>query len=121
MFGHSVESFDFFFLFILCINLNILSSGILLWEIFSLGQVPYPGIAASEQLFQRILDGYRMDKPLLASQEIFDVMLSCWNYTPETRPLFQELQMKIESLMDEEVKDVRSFNFKCEPSIKSFV
>lgn len=86
--------------------LIILLTGILLWEIFSLGQVPYPGIEAGTELYQKIRDGYRMDKPHLASQEIFDIMISCWNVNPETRPLFDALEQNLSSLLDESVKDV---------------
>lgn len=84
-------------------------SGILLWEIFSLGQTPYPGMAANEELFYRIQDGYRMDKPPFASQEIYDIMLSCWNLTPETRPLFSELVGNLEVLFDDDVRAVSSY------------
>lgn len=47
-----------------------------------------------------------MEKPSLASQEIFDIMLSCWYLVPETRPLFDQLQMKLAALLDDEVTSV---------------
>lgn len=62
-----------------------------MWELFTLGKTPYPGMEASEKLYQLLLDGYRMDKPEFATQKIYNVMLSCWSTNPESRPLFDKL------------------------------
>ncbi|XP_059350269.1 fibroblast growth factor receptor 1-like [Daphnia carinata] len=39
------------------------SYGILLWELFSLGKVPYSGMEAGHLLIKTIQQGYRMEKP----------------------------------------------------------
>ena len=49
---------------------DIWSYGIVLWEFFSLAKVPYPGMAADENLYMKLRDGYRMEKPNFANQEL---------------------------------------------------
>lgn len=49
---------------------DIWSYGIVLWELFSLAKVPYPGMAADENLYKKLRDGYRMEKPKCANQEL---------------------------------------------------
>lgn len=48
---------------------DVWSFGILLWELVTLGAVPYPGIAVQD-LFKLLKEGYRMDKPKNCSNEL---------------------------------------------------
>lgn len=49
---------------------DVWSFGIVLWELFSLGKVPYPGMDADQSLYFKIKDGYRMEKPEYATQDM---------------------------------------------------
>lgn len=49
---------------------DVWSFGILLWEFFSMGETPYPGIEVDERLYQKLLEGYRMESPQFASREV---------------------------------------------------
>lgn len=51
---------------------------------------------------------HQMEKPSFANQDIYDIMLNCWNAKPESRPLFNELERRIGSFLHESVKDVSS-------------
>lgn len=46
---------------------DIWSFGIVLWELFSLGETPYPGIDECLDLCSKLLNGYRMTKPKFAT------------------------------------------------------
>uniref|UniRef100_A0A8C5D690 receptor protein-tyrosine kinase n=1 Tax=Gouania willdenowi TaxID=441366 RepID=A0A8C5D690_GOUWI len=86
---------------------DVWSYGILLWEIFSLGNSPYPGMQVDSAFYQRIQEGYRMSKPAFAPIEIYDMMLSCWNPDPLKRPSFRKLVERSELLLSENTKNVR--------------
>lgn len=46
------------------------SYGVLMWEIFTLGGSPYPGIPV-EELFKLLKEGHRMDKPTNCTHELY--------------------------------------------------
>ncbi|KAJ6633342.1 Platelet-derived growth factor receptor alpha, partial [Pseudolycoriella hygida] len=84
---------------------DVWSFGIVMWELFSLGKVPYPGMDADQSLYMKLKDGYRMGKPENATQEIYDVMLHCWNANPESRPLFNALEKRLGKLLESGVAE----------------
>ncbi|KRG02703.1 uncharacterized protein Dmoj_GI14251, isoform B [Drosophila mojavensis] len=82
---------------------DVWSFGIVLWELFSLSKVPYPGIDPNQELFNKLNDGYRMEKPPYANQEIYEIMLECWRKSPESRPLFNVLERRFADMLGEDV------------------
>lgn len=85
---------------------DVWAFGIVLWELFTLAKVPYPGMDANETLYFKLRDGYRLEQPQYATRDIYDIMLNCWNIKPDTRPSFKELEKRLGSMMSENVKDV---------------
>ncbi|XP_038173511.1 fibroblast growth factor receptor 3-like isoform X6 [Arvicola amphibius] len=69
---------------------DVWSFGVLLWEIFTLGGSPYPGIPA-EELFKLLKAGYRMHKPADCPHDLYVVMRDCWRAVPSRRPTFKLL------------------------------
>uniref|UniRef100_A0A7N6BFW0 Vascular endothelial growth factor receptor 3 n=1 Tax=Anabas testudineus TaxID=64144 RepID=A0A7N6BFW0_ANATE len=70
---------------------DVWSFGVLLWEIFSLGASPYPGVQIDEEFCKRLKNGVRMRAPETASPEIYGIMLACWHGEPKERPTFPAL------------------------------
>uniref|UniRef100_A0A674NNA9 Fibroblast growth factor receptor n=1 Tax=Takifugu rubripes TaxID=31033 RepID=A0A674NNA9_TAKRU len=69
---------------------DVWSFGVLLWEIFTLGGSPYPGVPV-EELFKLLKEGHRMDKPSTCTHELYMMMRDCWNAVPSQRPTFKQL------------------------------
>ncbi|KAL3613153.1 hypothetical protein CASFOL_043000 [Castilleja foliolosa] len=61
------------------------------------GAVPRCGASRLPRLLRA---GYRMPKPNNCSQQLYDVMLSCWSAKPRNRPTFSELHEKIDELLN---------------------
>ena len=87
------------------IILKFSCSGIVLWELFSLGKTPYPGIDAGERFYDMLLKNYRMPRPDFAPREIYKLMLDCWAMEPTHRPRFRELVDVFGDLLGEGERD----------------
>ncbi|XP_028660653.1 tyrosine-protein kinase Fer isoform X1 [Erpetoichthys calabaricus] len=73
---------------------DVWSYGILLWETFSLGMCPYPGMT-NQQAREQVEKGYRMTCPQKCPEEIYKIMQRCWEYKPENRPKFADIQKEL--------------------------
>ncbi|CAF0811189.1 unnamed protein product [Didymodactylos carnosus] len=72
------------------IKSDVWSFGILLYELVSHGQVPYPSMGNREALDQ-IQRGYRMPRIESCPVQIYEYMLCCWDINPVNRPTFEHL------------------------------
>ncbi|XP_028655320.1 receptor-type tyrosine-protein kinase FLT3 [Erpetoichthys calabaricus] len=82
---------------------DVWSYGILLWEIFSLGVNPYPGIQVDQNFYKLIQNGFKMDQPFYATERIYTMMKSCWALEARKRPGFSHIVSFMESeLMEAE-------------------
>lgn len=70
---------------------DVWSYGILLWEIFSLGLNPYPGILVDRKFYKLVKDGYQMAQPVFAPKNVYSIMQACWALEPTRRPTFQHI------------------------------
>ncbi|XP_069058305.1 vascular endothelial growth factor receptor 1 [Pleurodeles waltl] len=83
---------------------DVWSYGVLLWEIFSLGASPYPGVQIDEEFCNRLKEGTRMRAPSYATPEIYQTMLDCWNSDPPERPRFTDLVERLGDLLQASVR-----------------
>uniref|UniRef100_A0A8C5VU58 Fibroblast growth factor receptor n=1 Tax=Microcebus murinus TaxID=30608 RepID=A0A8C5VU58_MICMU len=97
---------------------DVWSFGILLWEIFTLGGSPYPGIPV-EELFSLLREGHRMDRPPHCPPELYGLMRECWHAAPSQRPTFKQLVEALDKVLlavSEEYLDFRLTFGPCSPS-----
>uniref|UniRef100_A0A8B9GCD6 Mast/stem cell growth factor receptor Kit n=1 Tax=Amazona collaria TaxID=241587 RepID=A0A8B9GCD6_9PSIT len=80
---------------------DVWSYGILLWELFSLGSSPYPGMPVDSKFYKMIKEGYRMFSPECAPPEMYDIMKSCWDADPLQRPTFKQIVQLIEQQLSD--------------------
>ena len=59
--------------------------------------MPYFTMTNSEAM-EKIVEGYRLPQPEECSQDMYKLMLSCWNVNPEERPTFEKILETIEKL-----------------------
>uniref|UniRef100_A0A8C9YTP2 receptor protein-tyrosine kinase n=1 Tax=Sander lucioperca TaxID=283035 RepID=A0A8C9YTP2_SANLU len=85
---------------------DVWSFGVLMWEIFSLGASPYPGVQIDEEFCCRLKEGTRMRAPEYSSSEIYQTMLDCWQGEPQERPTFTELVEQLGDLLQASVQQI---------------
>ncbi|KAF7207375.1 tyrosine-protein kinase FRK [Nothobranchius furzeri] len=81
------------------IKSDVWSFGILLYEIMTFGQMPYPGMS-NIQAVQWLSKGHRMACPPKCPKVLHDIMLKCWKENESDRPTFETLQWQLEDFFD---------------------
>ena len=70
------------------------SFGILLWEVMSLGYMPYPG-RGNQEVMQLVTNGGRLEPPNFCPGPVYGLMCQCWHPIPEERPNFKTILERI--------------------------
>ncbi|XP_020500910.2 receptor-type tyrosine-protein kinase FLT3 [Labrus bergylta] len=84
---------------------DVWAYGILLWEIFSLGVTPYPGMKVDHTFYSMIEKGFKMECPYYADESVYEMMCKCWALDPCNRPSFSKaVSFMCDRLMDREEK-----------------
>ncbi|XP_058683646.1 angiopoietin-1 receptor isoform X2 [Poecile atricapillus] len=81
-------------------NSDVWSYGVLLWEIVSLGGTPYCGMTCAE-LYEKLPQGYRLEKPLNCDDEVYDLMRQCWKEKPYERPSFAQILVALNRMLED--------------------
>ncbi|XP_003415931.2 mast/stem cell growth factor receptor Kit isoform X2 [Loxodonta africana] len=87
---------------------DVWSYGIFLWELFSLGSSPYPGMPVDSKFYKMIKEGFRMFSPEHAPAEMYDIMKTCWDADPLKRPTFKQMVQLIEKQISDSTNHIYS-------------
>ncbi|XP_063602901.1 vascular endothelial growth factor receptor 1-like [Penaeus indicus] len=80
---------------------DVWSFGVVLWEIFSLGQNPYAGVEFDETFIAKVEEGVRLEKPKYATFNMYCTMRDCWAKNPLDRPSFPDLEARLSAMIGE--------------------
>nr|XP_012416412.1 PREDICTED: mast/stem cell growth factor receptor Kit isoform X8 [Odobenus rosmarus divergens] len=94
---------------------DVWSYGIFLWELFSLGSSPYPGMPVDSKFYKMIKEGFRMLSPEHAPAEMYDIMKTCWDADPLKRPTFKQIVQLIEKQISDSTNHIYSNLANCSP------
>ncbi|XP_022305312.1 uncharacterized protein LOC111112206 isoform X3 [Crassostrea virginica] len=76
---------------------DVWSYGVVLWEIFSMGEAPYEGVRSNE-LDSKLQKGLRLKKPEHCDDLFYKIMKKCWTYESDKRPNFEEILDELQTL-----------------------
>lgn len=69
---------------------DVWSFGVTIWEMYSFGESPYGDMKGSDAI--KLIDaGERLKQPEACPDNIYKIMLDCWNADAQKRPTFSEL------------------------------
>jgi serine/threonine protein kinase len=74
---------------------DVWSYAVTLWEIFSLGVIPWKGLTPIE-IRDCLAGGERLGRPERCPREMYQVMTSCWEERPQDRPTFASLYQTLQ-------------------------
>ncbi|XP_075553638.1 hepatocyte growth factor receptor-like [Dermacentor variabilis] len=77
---------------------DVWSYGVLLWELITRGVTPYPEVD-NWDIVDFLKQGRRMRQPSFCPDELYDIMLKCWQEDPKRRPSFAKLVTEIPNLV----------------------
>lgn len=60
-------------------------TGVLMWEVYSLGKMPYERFNNSETT-EHVIQGLRLYRPQAASERVYAIMYSCWHEVSAFHP-----------------------------------
>ncbi|CAF1530900.1 unnamed protein product [Didymodactylos carnosus] len=71
---------------------DVYSMGVLMWEAYSKGSVPWSKIESDDEVRQRITRGDKLTKPTSCSARMWSVIDKCFIMSAEQRPTFTDLK-----------------------------
>ncbi|XP_063378670.1 fibroblast growth factor receptor homolog 1-like [Cydia fagiglandana] len=78
---------------------DVWSFGVITWEILTFGEIPYAKVSVYK-LYNYLETNNRLEKPADCSNEMYDLMKSCWAFKPEDRPTFEEIVGTMKSMLN---------------------
>ncbi|KAF5294238.1 hypothetical protein FQR65_LT10824 [Abscondita terminalis] len=74
---------------------DVWSYGVVLWEMATLAEQPYQGLA-NEQVLQFVIAQGTLERPQECPDLLYEIMDACWKWRPNHRPLFKDIVEKLE-------------------------
>ncbi|XP_061664243.1 tyrosine-protein kinase Tec isoform X3 [Syngnathoides biaculeatus] len=81
---------------------DVWSYGVLMWEVFTEGRMPYEE-RENHEVVALVTEGHRLSRPKLATVTVYEIMQLCWQERPEDRPSFSQLCVMISDILEGDV------------------
>uniref|UniRef100_UPI0037E9B33C tyrosine-protein kinase Tec n=2 Tax=Semicossyphus pulcher TaxID=241346 RepID=UPI0037E9B33C len=78
---------------------DIWSYGVLMWEVFTEGRMPFEQ-SQNHEVVTLVTKGHRLYRPKMATPAIYDIMERCWQDRPDERPSFSQLCLMISDALE---------------------
>ncbi|XP_044180640.1 tyrosine kinase receptor Cad96Ca-like [Acropora millepora] len=85
---------------------DVWSYGVVLYEISTIGGSPYPRIEG-RKIVSLLQQGYRMPKPEHVDNDLYQIMMNCWQSEPEARPSFNDLTQQLKRMENQHKKLIK--------------
>ncbi|PSN55853.1 hypothetical protein C0J52_02736 [Blattella germanica] len=79
---------------------DVWSFGCLLWEITAVGGTPYVDVPTSE-VAGKVMRGQRLPQLQFVDDDLYQLMLQCWQLDLDERPTFQEITHILENMLED--------------------
>jgi Protein tyrosine and serine/threonine kinase len=78
---------------------TVWSFGMVLWECFSGGRLPFYDYVETREVVHAIVDRHELPaQPAKCPNEVYEIMKRCWARSGKDRPSFQELFFEIKTV-----------------------
>jgi len=100
---------------------DIWSLAVVYWECITLGATPYHEVPSQEVPFQ-VIRGMRLRQPNYISEDLYQLLLTCWQVDLDERPSFEEIMEYLKNAQYQQNQSNRSnqimtINFHCPSNI----
>nr|XP_058956796.1 proto-oncogene tyrosine-protein kinase receptor Ret-like [Pocillopora verrucosa] len=101
---------------------DVWSYGVVLYEIFTIGGSPYPRMDG-KKIANLLEEGYRMPKPQHVDDELYQIMMTCWQNDPDERPAFTELKRQLKDMesLHKRLIDMRMYDKKLYANVEDLI
>ncbi|XP_055350356.1 receptor-type tyrosine-protein kinase FLT3-like [Paramacrobiotus metropolitanus] len=102
---------------------DVWAFGVLLWEMFSLGALPYAEINVTtgnkiSDFLTSLRTGFRLDRPAACPNAIYNLMGQCWQLTPDDRPQFGCLTESLRGVLEDACTQIyHRLDYRCLHSV----